>query len=84
MGTITMHGVDEAVERRVREIARKEKASINRTVQALLRQALGFDDPIADHREEFEDIIGCWSKSDLAEFEAATESLSKIDPEDWK
>ena len=84
MSTITMHGVDEAVKRRVREIARKENTSINRTVQTLLRQALGFDDSTTDHREEFKDIIGCWSRSDLAEFESATEALSRIDPEDWK
>ena len=84
MSTITMHGVDKTVDRHVRELAKKENTSINRTVQALLRQALGLDSAPADHREDFQDIAGCWSEEDLKEFTAVTKSFSKIDPEDWQ
>ncbi len=84
MSTITMHGVDKALDRQVRELAKKENTSINRTVQALLRQALGLESHTADHREDFQDIAGCWSEKDLEEFTAVTESFSKIDPKDWK
>lgn len=75
MNTITMHRVDKAVDRRVRELARKENTSINRTVQALLRKALGLESHGADHRAEFQDIAGCWSEKDLEEFTAATEDF---------
>ena len=84
MSTITMHGVDEAVDRRIREIARSEKMSINRTTQALLRRALGLESRKADRRADFLDLAGRWSKTDLAEFEAVTAAFSEVDREDWK
>jgi len=79
-----MHGVEPAVDRRIREIARTEKTSINRTAQALLRRALGLDANGVDHRADFLDLAGRWSQDDLAEFDAATAAFSKIDAEDWK
>ena len=84
MSTITMHGVDKGLDRGIRELARSERTSINRVAQALLRRALGLDTRGADHRAEFQDVFGKWSKADLAEFEAATAGVSKIDAEDWK
>ena len=84
MSTITMHGVDETVDRGIREIARSERTSINRVTQALLRRALGLETRGVDHRAEFQDIFGKWSKADLAEFEASTADFSKVDMEDWK
>ena len=84
MSTITMHGVDKMIDRGIREIARSEGTSINRAAQALLRRALGLDAAGVDHRADFQDIFGKWSKADLAEFEAATADFSKVDREDWK
>ena len=84
MSTITMHGVDKGLDRGIRELARSERTSINRVAQALLRRALGLDTHGADHRAEFQDVVGKWSKADLAEFEASTAGFSKIDAEDWK
>jgi hypothetical protein len=84
MSTITMHGVDKAIDQGIREIARAERTSINRVAQALLRRALGLDTSVTDHRAEFQDVFGKWSKADLAEFEAATSGFSKIDAKDWK
>jgi hypothetical protein len=84
MGTITMHGVDNTIHQGIRELARSERTSINRVAQALLRRALGLETRGADHRAEFQDVFGKWSKADLAEFEAATFDFSKVDAEDWK
>lgn len=84
MSTITLHGVDEAVDRRIRDIAQAEKTSINQVVQALLRRALGLKHDGVDHRKEFEGFAGVWSKADLSEFEASTAAFSKVDAEDWK
>lgn len=84
MSTITMHGVDNAIDRGIRALARSERTSINRVAQSLLRRALGLETHGTDHRAEFQDIFGKWSKADLAEFEAATAGFSKIDAEDWR
>jgi hypothetical protein len=79
-----MHGVEPAVDQRIRKIARDEKTSINRAAQALLRRALGLDASGGDHRSDFLDLTSRWTKDDLAEFDAATAAFSKIDAEDWK
>jgi len=84
MSTITMHGVDEAVDRKIREIAHREKTSINRVTQALLRKVLGMEGRGVDHRAEFEGFVGLWSQEDLVEFDAASSAFSKVDAEDWK
>ena len=84
MSTITMHGVDEIVDRRIREMARSERTSINRAAQTLLRRALGLETGGTDHRAEFQDVFGRWSRADLTAFEAATGDFSKVDAEDWK
>lgn len=84
MSTITMHGVDEVVDREIREIARSERTSINRATQALLRRALGLETRTVDHRAEFQDVFGKWSKADLTAFEAATGDFSKVEAGDWK
>jgi hypothetical protein len=85
MSTITMHGVDKAVDRGIREMAQSERTSINRAAQTLLRRALGLETHHhQDHRADFQDFCGKWSKDDLAAFEAATAGLSKIDKKEWK
>ena len=84
MSTITMHGVDKTIDQGIRAIARSERTSLNRVAQALLRKALGLETRGTDHRAEFQDVFGKWSKKDLAEFEAATADFSKVDAEDWK
>ena len=84
MSTITMHGVDKILDRRIRELARREKTSINRTAQALLRRAVGLDAQGMDHREDFLDLAGQWTASDLAEFGVATAGCSEVDAEDWR
>jgi hypothetical protein len=84
MSTITLHGVDKSVDRGIRDLARSERTSINRVAKTLLRRALGLETRGMDHRAEFQDVFGKWSKTDVAEFEAATAGFSKIDAEDWK
>jgi hypothetical protein len=79
-----MHLVDKAIDRGIREMARKERTSINRAAQALLRHALGLDTRCVDHRADFLDIFGKWSRSELAEFDASTAGFSQVDGEDWK
>ena len=78
-----MHGVDESIDRKIREMARREHASINRTAQALLRKALGLGEGPTDHRADFQDLAGRWTSADLDEFENATADLSTVDPRAW-
>ncbi len=81
MKSITIHGMDDEMDRQIREKATAEGKSLNKTIKGLLEQALGGR---RSRREEFADLFGCWSAADLAEFEEATKDLRQIDLDDWK
>jgi hypothetical protein len=83
MKSITIHGMDDELDRLIRKKAAEEQKSLNKTIKGLLEEALGVR-PSKDHREEFADLFGSWSAADRRQFEKATEDLRRVDPEDWK
>lgn len=84
MSSITIHGLDKETDQKLREVARSERTSINRTLKKLLRTSLGIAPQPTDHREHFTDLCGAWSDKDLAEFKKATTDFDKVNHEDWK
>ena len=68
MRSITIHGMDDELDRQIREKAAAEGKSLNKTIKGLLKQALGGR---RSRREEFVDLFGCWSAEELTEFERA-------------
>ena len=85
MKSITIHGLDEQLDRTIRNLADREGASMNKTIKKVLRSALGLDDQDQTaRREQFTDLFGTWTKQDLDEFNENTVSLSQIDPSDWQ
>jgi hypothetical protein len=85
MISITIHGINKNLEKRINSRARAEGLSINKTVKKLLEESLGIKPAQAGkYREDFKEFCGMWSKADLAEFEAATEDSRKINAEDWQ
>lgn len=83
MKSITIHGMDDELDRLIRERAADDGKSLNKTIKSLLEEALGVR-PTRDHREEFMDLFGSWSTEDLRQFEQATEDLRQVDPGDWE
>ena len=84
MRSITLHGIGEQLDKRIREIAAREGVSLNKTMKALLAEALGLSSAKTNRREDFSDIFGVWSRADLDEFNAATGDLQQVDERDWK
>jgi predicted DNA-binding ribbon-helix-helix protein len=84
MKSITIHKIDDVLEERLSQLAQKEGLSLNQLIKKLLRERLELDDNKINHRSDFEEFCGTWSKEDFAEFEAATGEFSKIDEEIWK
>ncbi len=87
MSRISLSGFDKELERRIRELARKESVSLNEAALLLMRRGAGLSEysqtklPIADALDEF---IGRWSPADerrllqsIAPFEAVDEALWK-------
>lgn len=85
MKSITIHGVDEPLEKLIKSKARSEGLSINKTLKKLLEESLGVKPAGNDmHRRAFEEFCGIWNNKDLADFENNTRDLRQIDPEDWQ
>lgn len=84
MKSITIHNLDDLLDRGIREKARFYGLSLNKTIKKLLEDSLGISDRKHDNKTLFEDLFGVWSKEDLREFERKTKNFEKIDPGDWK
>ena len=85
MKSITIHGIDELLEKLIKSKARSEGLSINKTLKKLLEESLGIKPAGIDrHRGAFSEFCGIWKDKDLADFENKTKDLSQIDPEDWQ
>ncbi|MFH0975566.1 MAG: hypothetical protein V1874_07255 [Spirochaetota bacterium] len=85
MKSITIHNMDDSIESLIHEKAKSQKISLNKTIQILLKQALGLNlKKGSDHREEFLDLFAVWSKNDENEFNSKIKDLNKINKEDWE
>lgn len=83
MGSFTIHSVDEELDRRLSEEARRRKTSKNRLVKELLARSLGLRTEGKLH-DEYGEFCGLWSKAERDAFEARQEHNSQIDPEEWR
>ena len=81
---LTIRGFDPEVEEEVRELARRERLSLNQAVMRLLRRAAGSKEANAlAHRvgSSLDDLAGTWSERDEEECARAIEPLERIDEE---
>lgn len=85
MKSISVHGIDEELERLIQAKAHAEGSSLNKTIKRLLEEALGVKPKSKTKYEaEFRDLCGVWSSKDLEQFEAATTDLRSIDAREWQ
>ena len=83
--SITIHDLDESTAKLIEDRAKSKGRSLNKTIQALLEQALGVKPSVtAAHLADFSEFLGKWKASDVAAFERATKNLRRIDDEDWR
>lgn len=84
MKSITIHNLDDPLNKLVRKKARLYNLSLNKTIKKLLRESLGIREEKRDNKAQFKNLFGVWSQKDLKEFERSTKDFEKIDAEDWK
>jgi hypothetical protein len=84
MTSITIHGLEDPLDSLIREKARQQGISLNKTIKLLLAQSLGISDDRPNNRDDFADLCGVWSSEDLAEFNHNTEEFSVTDLKDWE
>jgi predicted DNA-binding ribbon-helix-helix protein len=85
MKSITIHGLEEPLWSLIKSKAELEGLSLNKTIKKLLEKSLGISRPEENNRKnEFKQFLGCWSKTDLDEFNTAISDIEQINPKDWK
>ena len=84
MKSITIHGMDDALDEEIRSKAGAEGQSLNKTIKHLLTEALGMGKSSQDRRPDFQDLFGIWSHGDVEAFNRAIEDMGRVDPQEWK
>jgi hypothetical protein len=85
MKSITIHGLDETLDKLIRKRAMKQGNSLNKTIKRLLEESLGIHKKQnSGHRDDFLDLFGIWTKKEAERFSGITQDLEKIDKEDWR
>jgi plasmid stability protein len=79
MPQLTIRGVSDELADRLRGLARERGDSVNSTVLALLREALGLDARRARLAR-----YATWTPDDLGEFERSLHEQRQVDPDLWK
>ncbi|MEA2109024.1 MAG: hypothetical protein U9P07_06350 [Pseudomonadota bacterium] len=85
MKSITIHGLDDPLDVLIREKARQQGMSLNKTIKKLLADSLGLAaGNFRDHRQDFSDLCGVWTAEDIEEFNRNIEDFRTIDRQDWR
>lgn len=85
MSSITIHSIDNTTDILIREKAKKEGKSLNKTIQGLLKKSLGLEAlDENDRKKYFLDLFGAWNKNNAKEFANNIKMFEEIDPKDWK
>lgn len=84
---LTVRGFEPEVEARIRDLARRERLSLNQAVMQLLRRATGLDEGRPREADRvgasLDHLAGTWSAEDERRFTEAIAPLERIDPEFW-
>lgn len=84
MKSITVHNIDDPLDRLLQERAKSQGVSLNKMIKSLLAESLGIKPKKGlDRKEEFMDLFGSWSASDARAFMRGVKDFDKIDAEDW-
>ena len=84
MKSLSIHGLDEEMEKLINNRAKNAKISVNKFVKELLRKSLGLGPEKKDNSAEFLDFFGVWTADEQKSFQEAIQDLETVNPEDWK
>lgn len=85
MKSITIYGLDDQASKKLNEISKTYGLSLNKTIKKIIYESLGLNyRERKDHRKDFYEFLGVWSKEDGKVFESSIRELEKVDLEDWK
>lgn len=83
MKSITIHNLDQSLDEHIREKAKRQGVSLNKTIKSVLEASFGLTETEVTRKNAFMDLFGSWSKKDEREFRTKVKGLENVDKEDW-
>jgi len=84
MKILSLRGIDEEMEKALREEAKRAKTSINKTIINLIRESIGLTKKKRTRvYHDLDELAGTWSEKDEQEFKKKTQVFNRIDKEIW-
>ena len=87
MNQLTIRGFDDELAGRIRQLASRERISMNRAALRLLRRGAGLGERNGSTDTvgaSLDHLIGTWTEEEAAEMNRALEDLSHIDETMWE
>jgi hypothetical protein len=87
MNTFTLRQIPIPVERRLRQLARESRKSLNKTAIELLAKAVGIgpvEKKLMKKHRDVKSALRLWSHDEYQEFERNTKIFESIDKEMWR
>ena len=83
MKSITIHGIDNDLDKKIAEKSVEFGLSQNRTVKYILQNSL-ITDKKASKKDSFAELFGKWSTKEKEEFDNKISDFEVINEMDWK
>jgi hypothetical protein len=83
MKTMSIHGVDPSMARRIREKSAEYGLSANKTIKIILADSLGLGKGKSPAKSEFDDLCGALPAAAAAELEKTLVGMDAVDEEAW-
>ena len=82
MKPITLHKINKTLDSHIRRRAKKEKKSLNRTIQDMLEEHTGIKKQMK--RDDFNEFLNLWNEKEYKEFKKSVSEFEKINKSDWE
>ena len=87
MSSITLHNLEDSLYALLKQKARKEGKSLNRTIQELLAESVGLKRKAGKSgkkKDVYAELCGAMSAEELKKMEEAEKEFEVIEETDWK
>jgi hypothetical protein len=83
---LTLRGLDPELEKRIRDLARRDNLSLNQAAIALLRKGAGLSSraPQAVVGDTLDRFFGIWTKEEADQFDEFMKDFEQIDASFWQ
>ncbi|MBK7578836.1 MAG: hypothetical protein IPI67_01405 [Myxococcales bacterium] len=86
LNQLTLRGLDPRLERAIRQLAKREKISLNKAALRLLEKGAGVGTPDTSARigRSLDHLIGTWTEAQAEELLESIQACEQVDAELWE